>query len=207
MERFIECCFQFPRYLRYRSVALSLLHTHTQSSVTAGHGNGEPETGTKRAGIAVVEPDWPARFWGANFQKFKVRHFTHHPQKTRRQHTWRARPRLVVYVTSSESLPVGRVSARRGNIRLVFGGSSASAGSAIGQCDLSSVSQSASQLNNCRIAFPVSPILTILSAACVRVTGAFCLSLLATALTAVMMRPSTLDIRTNYHDGCYTFMR
>ncbi|XP_035782858.1 uncharacterized protein LOC118461533 isoform X1 [Anopheles albimanus] len=27
------------------------------------------------------------------------------------------------------------------------------------------------------------------------------------SLTAVMMRPSTLDIRTNYHDGCYTFMR
>uniref|UniRef100_A0A2M4AEJ2 Raw n=2 Tax=Anopheles triannulatus TaxID=58253 RepID=A0A2M4AEJ2_9DIPT len=27
------------------------------------------------------------------------------------------------------------------------------------------------------------------------------------SLTAVMMRPSTLDIRTNYHDGCYSFMR
>uniref|UniRef100_A0A182PCJ5 Raw n=1 Tax=Anopheles epiroticus TaxID=199890 RepID=A0A182PCJ5_9DIPT len=27
------------------------------------------------------------------------------------------------------------------------------------------------------------------------------------AISTVMMRPSTLDIRTNYHDGCYTFMR
>ncbi|XP_050068833.1 uncharacterized protein LOC126557191 [Anopheles maculipalpis] len=26
-------------------------------------------------------------------------------------------------------------------------------------------------------------------------------------ISTVMMRPSTLDIRTNYHDGCYTFMR
>ncbi|XP_058058279.1 uncharacterized protein LOC131209270 [Anopheles bellator] len=27
------------------------------------------------------------------------------------------------------------------------------------------------------------------------------------SISAVIMRPSTLDIRTNYHDGCYTFMR
>ncbi|XP_040157835.1 uncharacterized protein LOC120897213 isoform X2 [Anopheles arabiensis] len=27
------------------------------------------------------------------------------------------------------------------------------------------------------------------------------------SISTVMMRPSTLDIKTNYHDGCYTFMR
>ncbi|XP_053680002.1 uncharacterized protein LOC128730935, partial [Anopheles nili] len=32
-------------------------------------------------------------------------------------------------------------------------------------------------------------------------------TLLECPISAVMMRPSTLDIKTNYHDGCYMFMR